>query len=282
MSPTTTARGAGRRVRRTLGPALAGAAGGISAGPPLQGPSPTRAGAAGREASAIARAAPVGSVLSVQDLSLVELGRQLRDQTRETAGPVPARTERHRSLGWLRAPRRGSGRIMDLEVWQELTTAIEAHETQLPAHDQARRVGDEELLLAVTLDRMGVVFDPRARGRWLVRRAVVEVDAEATRWVPPKTSRGNGRAGTGMAAGGVARPRRATGAGVQAKASAESGRHSTLAPRLGIRTTPESRLRHPRGNAPASDWEVAGGTSMRRAPPIAGGLGTTAAVAASQ
>ena len=104
---------------------------------------------------------------------------------------------------------------MDLEVWQELTTAIEAHETQLPAHDQARRVGDEELLLAVTLDRMGVVFDPRARGRWLVRRAVVEVDAEATRWVPPKTSRGNGRAGTGMAAGGVARPRRATGAGVQ-------------------------------------------------------------------
>jgi hypothetical protein len=71
-------------------------------------------------------------------------------------------------------------------MWQELTTAIDAHEAKLPARDQACRVANEELLLAVTLDRTVVVYDPIApdRGRWLVGRAAVEVDAEATRWVP--------------------------------------------------------------------------------------------------
>lgn len=75
---------------------------------------------------------------------------------------------------------------MEFEVWQWLPTAIEAHEAQLPARDQACRVGDEDLLLVVTLNRVAVVFDPRAldRGKWLVLRASVEVDAEATRWVP--------------------------------------------------------------------------------------------------
>lgn len=70
-------------------------------------------------------------------------------------------------------------------MWQELTSAIRAHEAKLPARDQACRVGDEELLLAVTLDRMAVVYDPLFpdRGRWLVARAAVEIDAEATRWV---------------------------------------------------------------------------------------------------
>ncbi len=81
---------------------------------------------------------------------------------------------------------------MHLEVWQGLTTAIDAHEAKLPARDQACRVGDEELLLAVTLDRVAVVYDPLAphRGRWLVGRAAVEVDAEATRWVPAEELEG--------------------------------------------------------------------------------------------
>lgn len=77
-------------------------------------------------------------------------------------------------------------RVIAIDVWQELTTAIDAHEAKLPARDQACRVGDEELLLAVTLDRTAVVYDPFApdRGRWLVGRAAVKVDAKATRWVP--------------------------------------------------------------------------------------------------
>ena len=77
-------------------------------------------------------------------------------------------------------------------MWQELTTAIDAHEAKLPARNQACRVGDEELLLAVTLDRTAVVYDPVApgRGRWLVGRAAVKVDAEATRWVPAEELEG--------------------------------------------------------------------------------------------
>lgn len=77
-------------------------------------------------------------------------------------------------------------------MWQELTTAIDAHQAKLPARDQACRVGDEELLLAVTLDRTAVVYDPFAadRGRWLVTHAAVKVDAEATRWVPAEELEG--------------------------------------------------------------------------------------------
>lgn len=77
-------------------------------------------------------------------------------------------------------------------MWKELTIAIGDHEAKLPARDQACRVGDEELLLAITLDRMAVVYDPVSpdRGRWLVARAAVEVDAEATRWVPAEELEG--------------------------------------------------------------------------------------------
>lgn len=87
-------------------------------------------------------------------------------------------------------------------MWQGLAAAIEAHQAKLPARDQACRAGDVELLLAVTLDRMAVVYDPLApdRGRWLVVRAAVEVDAEATRWVQAEQLEGR-RSGWNLHAG---------------------------------------------------------------------------------